>query len=800
MRNQKSWKLLLLLLLFGIFVINFASAECTDGSCSGDSRYAVMHPDWDTYQQWLAEANAMPKWDATNVPNAASSPEPHPAGSYNLLHHINYVTADRNQGDCGDCWAWAGTGVMEINRHVSTNNNDRISVQWINSRMNNGAPNNFACCGGSAGGFSGFYTTFPNAIPWANTNAAFADGGSGCAAGTAVPWASITTVPNYPITSITPVVVPITGVSQATAIANIKAMIDNNRGVYFEFGMPNDNTWWGGPGSGSFGYFWNHDAETVVYDIDQFAGTTYDEVCNDGNGCGGYHHVLLVGYNDSVPGSEYWIILNSWGDGSGMRPNGTFRIPWNIDYSAVYPRVGGAGYYAFGAKTLDITWTPVANTPPNAEANGPYLAISGNPVMFSSFGSNDPDAGDTITYAWAFGNGASSLEANPNYIYPAAGHYTATLIVTDSHHWFDSDTAAVVVNQRPTADVNGPYLCLLGNPFFFSSVGSSDPDGDALGYEWSQRPTGGGAWSSFSSGMNPSITFTVAGHYDIRLRVTDEHGTSSTYSSTTAVVNQIPVAEANGPYSQLLGGTTTLSSAGSSDPDTSDTITLYAWDFTNDGSYDTTAANPSYAYPAAGVYTARLTVTDNHGASATDLATINVNTPPIAEANGPYTGSINQVITFSGLGSYDPDAGDSIASYSWNWGDGTAFGTGIGPTHAYTSSGTKTVTLTVTDNHGATGTDTATVTIRTPCQDITALKTTVAGMTLQPTIRNALNTRLNKASTLCAKGPAQYPAIATLFKKDFKPYVASKVNKGITAAQATTLIDQANIIIAACGG
>jgi hypothetical protein len=110
------------------------------------------------------------------------------------------------------------------------------------------------------------------------------------------------------------------------------------------------------------------------------------------------------------------------------------------------------------------------------------------------------------------------------------------------------------------------------------------------------------------------------------------------------------------------------------------------------------------------------------------------------------------------------------------------------------------VTLTVTDNGGATGTDTATVTIRTPCEDINDLKATVKSLTLSPTIRTALNTRLNKASTLCAKGSGQYRAIVTLFKGDFIPYVNSKTGKGITPAQATTLLNQANLIIAACGG
>jgi PKD repeat protein len=174
------------------------------------------------------------------------------------------------------------------------------------------------------------------------------------------------------------------------------------------------------------------------------------------------------------------------------------------------------------------------------------------------------------------------------------------------------------------------------------------------------------------------------------------------------------------------------------------------------------------------------------------------NQPPHAEANGPYEANPGQTITFSSAGSMDPDG--SIVSYDWNWGDGTAQGSGAGPTHAYSTSGMKTVTLTVTDNGGATGTDTATVTIRTPCEDINDLKATVKSLTLSPTIRTALNTRLNKASTLCAKGSGQYRAIVTLFKGDFIPYVNSKTGKGITPAQATTLLNQANLIIAACGG
>ena len=52
--------------------------------------------------------------------------------------------------------------------------------------------------------------------------------------------------------------------------------------------------------------------------------------------------------------------------------------------------------------------------------------------------------------------------------------------------------------------------------------------------------------------------------------------------------------------------------SGSSDPD-GDPIT-YSWDLNGDGTYsDSTAANPSFTYTAAGTFQVTLRVTDSHG-------------------------------------------------------------------------------------------------------------------------------------------------------------------------------------------
>ncbi len=87
------------------------------------------------------------------------------------------------------------------------------------------------------------------------------------------------------------------------------------------------------------------------------------------------------------------------------------------------------------------------------------------------------------------------------------------------------------------------------------------------------------------------------------------------------------------------------------------------------------------------------------------------NQNPSADANGPYSGFINEEITFDGSGSTDDDG--TITNYTWDFGD-SATGYGVNPTHVYDTSGEYTVILTVTDDDGATDTDETTALISQP--------------------------------------------------------------------------------------
>ncbi|HVN72122.1 MAG TPA: hypothetical protein VMU10_08890, partial [Desulfomonilia bacterium] len=67
------------------------------------------------------------------------------SGSLSLLSHLDYIPAEYDQGQCGDCWMWAGTSVMAIALDVNNNIHDRLSVQYLNS---NAGVVGLSCCSG----------------------------------------------------------------------------------------------------------------------------------------------------------------------------------------------------------------------------------------------------------------------------------------------------------------------------------------------------------------------------------------------------------------------------------------------------------------------------------------------------------------------------------------------------------------------------------------------------------------------------------------------------------------------------
>jgi PKD repeat protein len=86
---------------------------------------------------------------------------------------------------------------------------------------------------------------------------------------------------------------------------------------------------------------------------------------------------------------------------------------------------------------------------------------------------------------------------------------------------------------------------------------------------------------------------------------------------------------------------------------------------------------------------------------------------PGADAGGPYTGTVDEPVTFDGSGSFDADG--TIVLYEWDFeSDGVFDFSSTVPmaTHVYTTEFMGTLTLRVTDNDGRMSTDTAPVEVQ----------------------------------------------------------------------------------------
>ncbi|MGD0814527.1 MAG: immunoglobulin domain-containing protein [Verrucomicrobiota bacterium] len=258
----------------------------------------------------------------------ASSPS-----SLSLLPLLPYVPVDRDQGWCGDCWAWAGTGVMEIAHNVQNGVANRLSVQFLNTCN----PYVGCCEGGWLQNVADFYNDKGFAVPWSNTNGNWTSGDGSCGASCG----SVAIAPQYGITSMSVVTIPTWGVSQAQAIANVKAALNQNQAVWFAFFMGSETDW------DNFDSFWEYQPEST-----QWTNFNSGEAYTTGGG----HAILCVGYNDNDPAGPTWIMLNSWGTTSD-RPDGVLHISENINYDGVYT-YGSYSYQQLYFETLDIQFTP----------------------------------------------------------------------------------------------------------------------------------------------------------------------------------------------------------------------------------------------------------------------------------------------------------------------------------------------------------------------------------------------------------------------------------------------------------
>jgi PKD repeat protein len=171
-----------------------------------------------------------------------------------------------------------------------------------------------------------------------------------------------------------------------------------------------------------------------------------------------------------------------------------------------------------------------------------------------------------------------------------------------------------------------------------------------------------------------------------------------------------PTASAGGPYTIIEGQSVTFSGSGSRDTGQNAGIVSYAWDFNNDGVWDSVSGSATVkkTYTDNTTAVVKLRVTDRVGYSADATTTLTVtNAAPTVDMGADRTGLEGASFAFEAA---IRDPGQDSHTVLWNFRDGK---TGQGPSvsHVFADEGVFMVTVRVTDDDGGVGTDSAKVTI-----------------------------------------------------------------------------------------
>jgi len=284
-------------------------------------------------------------------------------------------------------------------------------------------------------------------------------------------------------------------------------------------------------------------------------------------------------------------------------------------YTVTMTTLGNSGFTcSFSVDTV------IGPPPPQPTASFSATAACANDTMFFTDLSN-ANGGTIVGWNWTFGDGSSSSSYNPTHIYTSgtSGALPVNYTITTSAGCTASYSTMVTIYPPPLPKFISSTVC-VGNPTVFTDQSIS-----TVSYSWN---FGDGSPPVTSS--NPTHTYANPGTYTAVLTGTSVNGCLGSYA-LPVLVNPLPVASASAPNT-CLGGLTSFNNSSVF----SSTGNFY-WNF-GDGSTlaDTShLQNPTYTYPAAGVYLVSLSLTSGTGCSANTTFTVLVSPLPSVSTTSP---------------------------------------------------------------------------------------------------------------------------------------------------------------------
>jgi PKD repeat protein len=329
--------------------------------------------------------------------------------------------------------------------------------------------------------------------------------------------------------------------------------------------------------------------------------------------------------------------------------------------------------------------------------------ISSDPSIVKGNQAPPPPRG--AIYEGLYNLKTNSLTGDKTYLeegyYKTSGDYDGSVGVdeNDANLWFTIWDDY----EPPKANAGMDQTVYTGDKVNFDgSTSAASPGSSVVKYGWDFDSDG----VIDVEGQKTSYTYTKSGQYIVTLRVTDDLGEMDTDTCILTVLNRPPTASFTfSPSDPSIQDTIHFIDRST---DIDGTVVSWYWEF-GDGA-TSTENNPTHTYADKGVYTVRLTVTDNEGVKGMISMSIRIrNLSPTADfVYTPTELKAGDDIQFTDK-STDPEG--KISTWLWDFGDGYT-STQRNSTHKYEKAGTYTVQLTVTDDEGATHSASKTITLK----------------------------------------------------------------------------------------
>lgn len=288
---------------------------------------------------------------------------------------------------------------------------------------------------------------------------------------------------------------------------------------------------------------------------------------------------------------------------------------------------------------------------------------SGCPGLTKTFGVNVP-ADQIKTYEWNFGDGGTSAEASPSYVFNKPGTFAVTLKYTTQGDCAGTTAFyAVMIQDKPKADFSITATEICGaSPAAFTNLTTGNID------NWSWD-FGDGNWAGSNT---PIHYYNQAGEYTVTL-IAGNGSCRDTVQKTGFIKVLPPFPKTNGYTMSCNSGEVTFYQ----DVVNNAAIKMW-WDFGDGKSQDINPASPTtvHVYDSSKTYKAYL-FAENGSCTVKDSIVINVlqRQHPVLEATlTEICGSGNLNIKISGL-ERNPSVFNDYYShytiYGWRYADGT---------------------------------------------------------------------------------------------------------------------------------